>query len=102
MPAKGRERLAPPPSRILPRAGGPLSKRAPMNIQDQIVLVTGAGRGLGAAVATAFVREGARVVVNYRRSEEAAGELSRTLGERALAVQADVSDRGQVDAMFAA
>ena len=73
-----------------------------MNVQDQIVLVTGAGRGLGAAVAEAFAREGARVVVNYHRSEDAACALARSLGERAVALRADVSNRSQVDALFAA
>jgi 3-oxoacyl-[acyl-carrier protein] reductase len=39
-----------------------------MNISDQIVFVTGAGRGLGAVIARAFSREGARVIVNYFKS----------------------------------
>ena len=73
-----------------------------MNFEDQIVLVTGAGRGLGAAVAEAFAREGARVVVNYRRSEDAASGLAGSFGDRAVALQADVSNRSQVDALFAA
>jgi 3-oxoacyl-[acyl-carrier protein] reductase len=68
-----------------------------MKIDEQIVLVTGAGRGLGASIATAFVREGARVVVNYRRSAEAAKALGARLGDRALAVQADVTDRQAID-----
>ena len=72
-----------------------------MKIEDQIVVVSGAGRGLGAAIARAFAGEGARVVVNYRRSEAAARELAAALGPRALAVQADVSDRDQVKAMLA-
>lgn len=42
------------------------------SISEQTVLVTGAGRGLGAALARAFAREGARVAVNYRHSEKAA------------------------------
>jgi len=72
-----------------------------MNINEQVVLVTGAGRGLGAAIARAFAREGARVVVNYRRSEEAARELAALLGEGALAIRADVADRNEVMTMLA-
>ena len=71
-----------------------------MRIGEQVVLVTGAGRGLGAAVAAAFGREGARVVVNYRRSAEAAAAVAAPFGERALAMQADVTDPGAVAAML--
>jgi 3-oxoacyl-[acyl-carrier protein] reductase len=73
-----------------------------MKIADQVVLVTGAGRGLGAAIATAFAREGARVVVNYRRSTEAANTLVQRLGPRAVALQADVTNRAQLDRLVAA
>ena len=72
-----------------------------LDVSEQVVLVTGAGRGLGAAVATAFAREGARVVVNYSRSVEAAEALAGRLGGRALALQADVTDRQAVDRMVA-
>lgn len=68
-----------------------------MNISDQIVLVTGAGRGLGSAIAQAFGEQGARVVVNYRRSAEGAQRVAARLGaERAVALQADVTDPAQV------
>lgn len=73
-----------------------------MNIAEQRVLVTGAGRGLGAAIATAFAREGARVIVNYRRSKAAAEALVASLGEGAIALQADVTDRAAVDRLLAA
>ena len=75
-----------------------------MQLSDQIVLVTGAGRGLGAEIARAFSRQGARVVVNYRASKDAAQALAAELGgpERAIAVQADVADRAAVEAMLAA
>ena len=68
-------------------------------ISDQVVLVSGASRGLGADIARSFAREGARVVVNYFRSEEAAHALAEEIGERALPVRADVRDRAEVDAM---
>uniref|UniRef100_UPI0032B2C0C6 SDR family NAD(P)-dependent oxidoreductase n=1 Tax=uncultured Brevundimonas sp. TaxID=213418 RepID=UPI0032B2C0C6 len=46
-----------------------------MKIADQIVLVTGGARGVGAAAARAFAREGARVIINWRASGEAAQAL---------------------------
>ncbi len=74
-----------------------------MELSDQIVLVTGAGRGLGHAIARAFAHADARVVVNYRRSREAAEALAAAIGAgKALAMQADVTDAGQVGTMFAA
>lgn len=71
-------------------------------LADQIVLVTGAGRGLGAAIARAFAREGARVAINYRRSKDAAEALATELGARAMAVQADVRNARDVAAMVEA
>lgn len=74
-----------------------------MQLAEQVVLVTGAGRGLGSAIARAFARDGARVVVNYRRSRAAAEKLAGELGaERALALQADVTDVRTVATMLAA
>ncbi len=68
-----------------------------MDIKEQIVLVTGAGRGLGRDIAAAFAREGARVVINFRRSTEAAQKLASTLGEKTIAIQGDVSNEGSVE-----
>ena len=68
-------------------------------LADQIVLVSGAGRGLGAAIAAAFAREGARVAINYRHSKAPAEALAAQLGERALAVAGDVRDAAAVRAM---
>ena len=66
-------------------------------IAEQVVLVTGGGRGLGRSIAEAFLREGARVVVNYHQSREAAEHLAGAHAGRAIAVKADVRDRAQVD-----
>lgn len=71
-----------------------------MELADQVVLVTGAGRGLGSAVARAFAQAGARVVVNYRRSRERAEALVAELGTAALAIQADVTAPDAVAAML--
>ena len=68
-----------------------------MRIDQQVVLVTGGARGLGKEIVRAFGREGAVVVVNYRRSADAAADLVRELGaDRAVAIQADVTDDDEV------
>src|SRR3546814_10606307 len=68
--------------------------RAPtaLSIPQQIVLVTGGGRGLGQHIARAFLREGARVVVNYLNSADSAHKLAQESAGQALALQADVCD----------
>lgn len=74
-----------------------------MELAEQVVLVTGAGRGLGAAIARAFAAAGARVVVDYRRSRAGAEALVAELGAaRAVALQADVTDAAAVRALLAA
>ena len=69
---------------------------------DQTVLVTGGARGLGRAITTAFLREGATVIVNYRSSSEAAEQIVAENPGKALAVQADVRSREQVESLFTA
>ena len=71
---------------------------------NQTVLVTGASRGIGAAIAKAFASEGACVVVNYLANTNAANEVVKaceTLGGSALALQADVRDPLAVKEMAA-
>ncbi len=70
-----------------------------LSLADQIVLVSGAGRGFGAAIAAAFAREGARVAINYRSSTLAAEALAGRLGPRAMAVQADIRQPEEVARM---
>jgi len=68
-------------------------------LKDAVAVVTGAGRGIGSAIAEELGQGGARVVVNYARSKESAEALARTLMEygspQAVALQADVSDAAQ-------
>ena len=75
----------------------------PENLQqlkDKVAVVTGASRGIGKAAALALASQGAKVVVNYARSSDAAeatvDEIKEAGGE-AIATQADVSQSEQVD-----
>ena len=70
-------------------------------LNEQVVLVTGAGRGLGAAIAAAFAREGASVVINYRNSKGAGEKLASDLGDGAIALKADVQNAEAVQGMLA-
>ncbi|QNA89999.1 SDR family oxidoreductase [Massilia sp. Dwa41.01b] len=70
---------------------------------SKVLIVTGASRGIGAAIALRAAREGYAVAVNYRHDERAAASVVdriRAGGGRALAVAADVGAAGEVDAMF--
>jgi 3-oxoacyl-[acyl-carrier protein] reductase len=64
------------------------------------VLVTGGAGGIGSACVRAFAAEGAALVVHYNTSRERAEELAAEVG--GVAVQADLTDEAQVDALFAA
>jgi 3-oxoacyl-[acyl-carrier protein] reductase len=70
-------------------------------ISQQTVVVTGGGRGFGAAIASAFAREGARVAINYRSSRKGADDLAAALGDRARAFQADIRDGEAVKRLIA-
>ena len=73
------------------------------SLQGQVALVTGGSSGIGAGVAIALAKAGAKVIVNYARSAKGAEEtVSKivSLGGEAIAVQADVSQEEQVKAMF--
>ena len=73
-------------------------------MNDKVMLVTGASRGIGAEIALLAGRSGYRVGVNYLRSEAAANAVVaqiRAAGGEAIALQADVGRLDQVVAMFA-
>ena len=70
---------------------------------DQVLLITGGGRGIGAATALLAAQRGYAVAVNYASNSLAADEVVRAIragGGTSIAVQADVGDEAQVLAMF--
>ncbi|BBJ39163.1 oxidoreductase [Streptomyces antimycoticus] len=70
---------------------------------DQVTVVTGGSRGIGAAVAVRLARAGHSVAIGYERAQDAAERWAaavRAEGVRSLVVQADTSDADQVEAMF--
>jgi NAD(P)-dependent dehydrogenase (short-subunit alcohol dehydrogenase family) len=72
---------------------------------SKVLLVTGAGRGIGAAIARGAGKEGYRVVVNYSRSKDAAEGVVRDIksaGGEAVAIQGDVASERDIVALFAA
>src|SRR5919198_837973 len=74
-----------------------------MASSDKVAIVTGAGSGIGKAVALALLREGYSVVLAGRRKEllEATAREGKASGARTLVVPTDVSDRASVSALFA-
>ena len=73
-------------------------------LDGKVALVTGAAVGIGRAIAVAYGRDGAKVVVNYSKSRQEAEEtaqLVKRAGGEALPIQADVSQDAQVRAMIA-
>src|SRR5512145_3523915 len=72
-------------------------------LQGKVAVITGASKGIGAQIARRFAGEGAKVVVNYARSREAADQVVagvQSAGGQAVAVKADVSVRAEVAQLF--
>ena len=72
-------------------------------LDGQTAIVTGAGRGIGMAIARELARTGANIVINYVTSRDAANELAeeiRGMGPQALVVHADITHYDQVTKMI--
>lgn len=72
-------------------------------LTDKVILVTGASRGIGAAIARKLSSEGAKIIVNYAGGKDAADQVVAELKENggdAIAVQADVSKSADVKNLF--
>jgi 3-oxoacyl-[acyl-carrier protein] reductase len=78
-----------------------MSKR----LAGQVAVVTGASKGIGAAIARALADEGASVVVNYSSSKQGADRVVAEIsgrGGKAIAVQGDVSKQADIERLFSA
>jgi len=73
-------------------------------LKNKVAIVTGASKGIGAAIAKQFAQEGASVVVNYASSKEGADKVVAEItskGGKAIAVKADVAKPEEIDKLFA-
>src|SRR5882724_8338674 len=75
-----------------------------MRLKEKVTLITGAGSGIGKAIATRFAAEGAHVAVNYRpgttADAQAAEAEAASFATPSMAVVADVSKREDVERMM--
>ena len=72
-------------------------------LKNKVAIITGAAKGIGASIAKHFAAEGAKVVVNYASSKQAADNVVKTItdnGGTAIAVQADVSKEADITRLF--
>src|SRR6185295_8949349 len=81
------------------------NQRTLVKLKGKVAIITGASRGIGRGIAEIFAEEGADIAVNYisdtsKAKAEDVVKWIKGKGRRAIAVQADVANRKQVEAMF--
>src|SRR5436305_10467636 len=72
-------------------------------LDEKVAIVTGASKGIGAAIAKHLAAEGAAVVVNYSSSKEGADRVVKEItseGGKAVAVQANVAIKAEIERLF--
>lgn len=72
-------------------------------LKDQVALVTGASRGIGAAIARQFANAGATVIINYKSNEEAAQKVLqeiKAVSPKSMLLKFDIANSEEVDAAF--
>ena len=77
-----------------------VNAKTTLDLSGKTIVITGGSRGIGAETARRMAAAGARVVVNYHSSDAAAEAVVREIGERAIAMRADVTDPAALKQMI--
>lgn len=74
-----------------------------MKLKNKVALITGAGKGIGKAIAIEFAKEGANIIINYNKSREGAEKVKNKIektGSKVIVIKADVSKKEEIEEMI--